>query len=191
MGTLVADLLDLARQDSGRLSLRRQPLQADDVLLALYERMAATAQGRLRLAPSDDHPAHEAPLLAWGDPDRLQQCLTALVDNALRYSPATAPVTVGARSAADGGLQFWVRDQGPGVIPDERQLIFERFVRGSAGLRAEQRGSGIGLAVAKLLMEAMGGRVGVVDAPDGGAEFQLWLPAAPRELRSVARPPAA
>jgi two-component system, OmpR family, sensor kinase len=71
-----------------------------------------------------------------------------------------------------------VQDQGPGVLPEERERIFERFVRGSAAEHSERRGSGIGLSVVKLLMEAMGGSVRVADAPGGGADFQLWLPAA-------------
>ncbi|SBO43200.1 sensor histidine kinase KdpD [Cyanobium sp. NIES-981] len=176
MGTLVADLLDLARQDSGRLRLRCRPIQADDVLLALHERLALGAAGRLRLAGSDAS-GEPGPPPALADPDRLQQCLTALVDNALLYSPPGSPVTVGAAGAADGRLLLWVRDHGPGVEEAERERIFGRFVRGSAGLRGDQRGSGIGLAVVKLLMEAMGGDVRVVEAPGGGAEFQLRLPA--------------
>ena len=67
-----------------------------------------------------------------------------------------------------------VMDQGPGVPEEERQRIFERFVRGSAALNI--RGSGIGLAVVHLLMDAMQGRVVVADAPGVGADFQLWLP---------------
>jgi signal transduction histidine kinase len=151
MGTLVTDLLDLARNDSGRLHLRRQPLQADDVLLALYERMAPQAAGRLRLQACAEAPT------ASGDPHRLQQCLTALVDNALLYSPAPSPVTLAASTGPAGELVLHVRDRGPGVPIEEREAIFGRFVRGSAGLASPRRGSGIGLSVVQLLIEAMGG----------------------------------
>ena len=71
-----------------------------------------------------------------------------------------------------------VRDQGPGVAFHEREEIFERFSRGSAAINANSRGSGIGLAVVRLLMEAMGGSVQVADASGGGADFQLHLPLA-------------
>jgi signal transduction histidine kinase len=186
MGTLVADLLDLARQDSGRLRLRCQPVEAEEVLLVLYERLAGTAQGRLRLALGPEVMGGDGPLPpAQADPDRLQQCLTALVDNALRYSPPDSPVAVGACSDAAGNLLLWVRDHGPGVAEDERTLIFERFVRGSAGQASDTRGSGIGLAVVKLLIEAMGGGVQVREPPGGGAEFQLRLP----QLRPPLIPP--
>jgi two-component system OmpR family sensor kinase len=82
------------------------------------------------------------------------------VDNALLYSDG--PVILTASS-------------GPGVLPAEREAIFGRFVRGSAGLASPHRGSGIVLSVVRLLIEAMGGRVLVADGPGGGADFQLVL----------------
>jgi two-component system, OmpR family, sensor kinase len=170
MGTLVSDLLDLARNDSGRLHLRCRPLHADDVLLELHERLAASAGGRLQLQLA----ASPEPPVARADPHRLQQCLTALVDNALLYSDG--PVSLAASSGPCGELVLHVRDRGPGVPIEEREAIFGRFVRGSAGLASPRRGSGIGLSVVQLLVEAMGGRVQVVDHPGGGADFQLLLP---------------
>lgn len=174
MGTLVSDLLDLARRDSGRLVLRRRPIVGDDALLELYERMAPQAAGRLQLDPGSA--AAPEPPIGIGDPDRLQQCLTTLVDNALQYSPAPRPITLAAGTGPAGELLLHVRDRGPGVAADEREAIFGRFVRGSAAIRSDSRGSGIGLSVVKLLIEAMGGQVQVVDVPGGGADFQLLLP---------------
>ena len=168
MGTLVSDLLDLARNDAGRLHLRCQPLLADDVLLELHERMAPQAAGRLRLDACAHAPRANA------DPHRLQQCLTALVDNALLYSDG--PVTLAASSGPAGELVLHVIDRGPGVAAAEREAIFGRFVRGTAGLASPHRGSGIGLSVVRLLIEAMGGRVLVAAHPGGGADFQLLLP---------------
>lgn len=169
MGLLVSDLLDLARRDAGRLSLNLQPLSLDDALFESFERLAASSRGRLHLVSTDSG----SPLpLAHADPDRLQQCLAALIDNALRYSPPPRPVQLSAAVEPDG-LVVHVRDQGPGVAPQERERIFERFVRGQAA--AETRGSGIGLSVVQLLVEAMGGSVQVVPAPGGGADFELRL----------------
>jgi signal transduction histidine kinase len=168
MGALVSDLLDLARQDAGRLELHRQPIDLEDLLLESFERLAPGARGRLRLEP----PAHDGPILrAAGDPGRLEQCLAALVDNALRYAPE-GPITLAAE-AREGEMRLHVRDCGPGVALEEREAIFERFVRGQAAV--DTRGSGIGLAVAQLLMQAMGGRLTVVDAPGGGADFRMHL----------------
>ncbi|MCP9777021.1 MULTISPECIES: cell wall metabolism sensor histidine kinase WalK [unclassified Cyanobium] len=170
MGSLVSDLLDLARQDSGRLQLRRRPILADEALVQAYERLASSSGWRLHL----DTPAAELPV-AMGDPERLQQCLAALIENALHYSPTPLPVTLAADQQGDS-LVLHVRDQGPGVDPSERDAIFGRFARGSAAINANSRGSGIGLAVVRLLMEAMGGSVVVAEAPGGGADFQLHLP---------------
>ena len=181
MASLVSDMLDLARMDAGRLELRLMPIDVDDLLLEVYERLSPTAAGRMRLRP----PAVEHSLpLALGDPERLSQCLLALVDNALRYSPSPTPIHVwatsttsadvtGEEAAGATAVVIHVLDQGPGVPPSERQTIFERFVRGSTALNT--RGSGIGLAVVQELMQAMHGRVVVADGPGGGADMQLWL----------------
>ena len=170
MGAMVSDMLDLARKDAGRLELRLQPIDVEDILLEAFERLAGGADGRLRLqAPQDEGPLP----LAAGDPERLAQCLVVLIDNALRYSLAPAPVRLLAEATAVS-LVLHVVDRGPGVAPAEREGIFGRFVRGQAAVNT--RGSGIGLAVVQLLMEAMGGIVLVTDAPGGGADFQLHLP---------------
>jgi signal transduction histidine kinase len=98
------------------------------------------------------------------------------VENASKYSPADAPIELGLSSAGDD-VVLHVIDHGPGVPAEERTQIFERFRRGST--TGEVSGHGIGLAVVKTLMERMGGTVAVIDAPAGGADFQLRLPALP------------
>jgi signal transduction histidine kinase len=114
------------------------------------------------------------PIKAIGDSDRLIQCLTNLIENAAKYSPPTAPIELGLTYSADQ-VTFHVRDHGPGVPLEERQQIFERFVRGRDALAGPHAGSGIGLAVVKSLMTAMGGDVVVTEASGGGADFQLWV----------------
>jgi signal transduction histidine kinase len=169
MGALVSDMLDLARKDAGRLELHRLPVDLEDVLLESYERLAPGSQGRLRIEP----PPQDGLLpLAAGDQARLEQCLAALVDNALRYAPA-GPITLSGE-LADGEVVLHVRDHGPGVAEAERDAIFERFVRGTAAV--DTRGSGIGLSVAQLLMQAMGGRLTVGETEGGGADFRIHLP---------------
>lgn len=169
MTALVRDLLDLARQDGQRLQLECQPVDPEALMLDAFDRLRPLAPERLRLLP----PASEAPPPVRADPARLLQCVTALVDNALAYSEGS--VHLDMRCSA-GQVVWHVRDHGPGVLPGERQLIFGRFARGSAAALSPKRGSGLGLAVVKLLMEAMGGGVAVAAAPGGGADFQLFLP---------------
>ena len=170
MRSLVSDLLDVARCDSGRLTLKREAIVVEDALLELFERLEGTASGRLQLSAMENN----ASPVVEGDPERLQQCLTALVDNGLLYS--TGRIQLGWSQPTPSQVRLHVRDQGPGVEPQERERIFERFVRGSAGQRSPNRGSGIGLSIVRLLMELMGGQVAVAEAPGGGADFQLQLP---------------
>ncbi len=169
MARMVTDLLDLARDDAGRLELQRQALDPEQVLLEAYERLAQHSGGRLRLRP----PGDLGPLAVCGDPHRLQQCLTNLVENALKYAPEGSPIELLASGSADT-VCLHVRDRGPGVPEAERRRIFERFVRGSGAEGCS--GSGLGLSVVRLLMERMGGRVEVAEGPEGGADFRLLLP---------------
>jgi len=172
MTRLVRDLLDLARRDGDRLELQMVPLDAGDALLAAYERLESLAAGRFRLLA----PEPEAELRVQADPDRLGQCLTNLVENALKYAPPPTPVELSVERRADA-VVLHVRDHGPGVPPGEREGIFALFQRGTTAPQVSVSGSGIGLAMVRVLMERMGGSAQVADAPCGGADFQLVLPA--------------
>ena len=164
LGELVSVMLDFARSDAGRLSLQLESLDPELVLLNAYERLQALAPNRLRLAPPFEV---EMPSIT-ADAERLQQCLAALVDNALRYSTGAVQLAV---SVSDGNMILHVRDQGQGIPEEERDQVLERFVRGSTSIGT--RGSGIGLATVKLLMESMQGELLIGDAPGGGADLQL------------------
>ena len=194
MGRLVSDLLEIARNDSGTLKVAQEPLDAAVVLVEAYQRLSGSLRGRLR--------CHDPvqPISAIGDSDRLIQSLSNLIENASKYAPPDEPIELSLSCTADQVI-FHVRDYGPGVPAAERQLIFERFVRGRDASAGPHAGSGIGLAVVQSLMQAMGGEVGVEDAPGGGADFQLRVPLVPspepsppptaiRSRRDRATPPA-
>jgi signal transduction histidine kinase len=174
LGELVSVMLDLARSDAGRLTLELETLDPELVVLDAYERLQALAPNRLRLAPSLDA---EIPGIT-ADAERLQQCLAALVDNALRYSAGAVRLAV---SASDDSVILHVLDQGLGIPEAERSYVLERFVRGSTAIGT--RGSGIGLAIVKRLIEAMQGELLICDAVGGGADMQL-------RFRLSDRPPA-
>ncbi len=174
MGLLVGQLLDLSRQDGDRLQLLLEPLDPEALVLEAFDRLRPLAPERLLLAPASAA-APPPPLQA--DRERLLQCLSALVENALAYAPS-GPVEL-ALSCDHRAVTWHVRDRGPGVPPDERLRIFERFVRGRSAAAADKRGSGLGLALVRLLMEAMGGSAAVADHVGGGADFQLRLPLSP------------
>lgn len=106
-------------------------------------------------------------------PDGLRLALKALVENALQYAPPDAPVALSGR-CADGGIELLVRDQGDGVPAADRERIFAKSYRGSnAGTRP---GSGLGLYMARSVVEVHGGILGVRNALPEGAEFRIWLP---------------
>lgn len=164
LGDLVTVMLDLARSDAGRLKLELETLESELVLLDAYERLQALEPNRLRLAPSLEA---DIPRIT-ADAERLQQCLAALVDNALRYSSGAVHLAV---SASGESVILHVRDQGPGIPEVERCHVLQRFVRGCTSIGT--RGSGIGLATVNLLMDAMQGELLIGDAPRGGADLQL------------------
>lgn len=169
MAAMVSALLELARQDASRMSLQLQELDPQLQLLQCYERFQPSSAGRLRLMTMGDT---ELPALM-ADAERLQQCLAALVDNALRYTPISSEVYLGI-TTENNDVLLHVSDRGFGVPDSEKLSIFGRLVRGSSSKGV--RGSGIGLALVTLLMKAMRGTVDVVDVPGGGADFRLHLP---------------
>jgi signal transduction histidine kinase len=175
MGRLLSDLLELARADARRLVLSAEPFDAGEALARVACRLAEASGGRLQIQPL------QGLAIALGDEQRYEQCVANLIENALKYAPGPAPIRLSLEATGDS-LVTHVIDAGPGVPPEERQLIFERFRRGRR--TASIPGSGIGLAVVRALMQAMDGEVAVAEAPGGGADFRL-------SLRRAPRPPAA
>ena len=109
-----------------------------------------------------------------GDRDRLQQVLTNLLDNAVKFSPAGEEVRVSAFQQ-DSRVRIEVSDRGPGVPPDQQRLIFEKFGRGKTAGSPGTPGTGLGLYIARSIVEAHGGVLEVSSGPDAGATFTLSL----------------
>jgi signal transduction histidine kinase len=166
---LVDDLLLLARSDSGAVALDRMPLDLGDVAFD-----AAGVLGRM----AEDRGVHvevdPEPTMLVGDPARLRQLVTILVDNAIRHSPRDGRVTVIVRAAA-GTASVEVDDEGPGLRPEDMPHVFDRFFRAPG---APSGGTGLGLAIAKWIVDRHGGRIGVANRPGGGAAFRVELPVA-------------
>jgi signal transduction histidine kinase len=175
---IIADLLDLARTDSGGLAVNRVDVEAGALASEAAEghRPAAEAAGHsVEVLP----PAEEVKL--YTDPVRVGQVLGNLLSNAIKYTPPPGRITVssGPRSG-DGapGTGAWaaiqVSDTGPGIPPEEREAVFDEFTR--LGDTSAQKGHGLGLAIARRIARLLGGDLTVEDAPGGGASFVLWLP---------------
>ena len=167
MTALVEDMLLLARTDSGVVQVERVPLDLGDIAAESASMLATLGQERGVKVVLDPLPT---PVV--GDPLRLRQLVTILVDNAIRHSPAGSTVEARVRPAA-GAAEIQVEDQGPGIKPDDLPRIFERFWRADD---APAGGTGLGLAIAKWIVEQHGGRITATNRPEGGASFSVWLP---------------
>lgn len=170
---LINELLDVSRIHAGRLELHLEStdLRAS-VTAAVEEQREVWPERTIQLCLSA-----EGALLVHADPDRLAQVVTNYLTNALRYSPEDRPVEVGVQTRQQHAC-VWVRDQGPGLPPEEQRRIWERFHR-APGI-AIQSGSGVGLGIglhlSKTIIEQHGGQVGVQSAPGQGSTFWFTLP---------------
>jgi len=169
LSTLVDDLLLLARADSGALDLSRQPLELGDLATEAAAALSAPAEGRGVRVQVDPEP-----VMVHGDPVRLRQLITILVDNAVRHSPRPGVVDVTIRRDREDAV-LTVLDQGPGIPPDDLPRVFDRFWRGAA---ESDSGAGLGLAIAAAIVTRHEGRIGVANRPGGGAAFTVVLPVA-------------
>jgi signal transduction histidine kinase len=169
---LLNDLLDLARSDAGRLAVRLRPTELapliDEVVRTMRAQTEASNQS-LREQIDPQLPAVEA------EADRIRQILVNLVTNAHEYSPEGASIEVKAR-VVDDEVEISVTDDGPGIPETQLEHIFERFVRGDAGLTQRVGGTGLGLAIAKSLVELHGGTIEVSSAVGAGSSFRFRLP---------------
>jgi signal transduction histidine kinase len=168
LAELVSDVLDTSRIESGSFSYSF----ADVDIGELVQESAAAAesgQDEVRIVAS----VHRPLPLVRGDRERLRQVVTNLLDNAVKYSPAGGEVEVEAL-AENGRINVEVRDRGPGVAPENQQLIFEKFGRVSG--EQSKPGTGLGLFIARSIAQAHGGSLEVHSRPGSGAVFRLAIP---------------
>ena len=168
---LVDDLLDFSRRDDGGLQLERTRVDLAELLRRHVHAWRGEPGGdRLRLEA-------DSPLETYADAARLDQVIRNLISNALNHAP-DGPVLV-RLSGDDAWIRLDVVDQGPGIPEDELPRIWESFFRGERARNSPNRGSGLGLAVVRQLVELHGGRVEVESLPEQGTTFRVWLPRAP------------
>ncbi len=171
MSSLVADMLLLARLDSGR-PLERVEVDLTRVLLeAVTDARVVAPEHHWRLDLPDE------PVTVTGDEHRLHQVVTNLINNARRHTPAGTTVTVGARPRSGSGdhVTVTVHDDGPGIPDDLADYVFERFTRGDSSRTRASGGAGLGLSLVQAITEAHGGTARVESRP-GSTTFTLLLP---------------
>ncbi|HXF30313.1 MAG TPA: HAMP domain-containing sensor histidine kinase [Solirubrobacterales bacterium] len=172
---LLNDLLDLARSDAGRLTIRPRPTRLTPLLEDVVRTMRAQTDKSEQTLTENIEP--DLPLVEV-EPDRIRQILLNLLTNAHEYSPERASIQLTAR-VADTGVEIDVIDNGPGIPPAQMEHIFERFVRGDAGMTQRVGGTGLGLAISKSLVELHGGTIAVDSEVGRGSTFRVTLPVAP------------
>jgi signal transduction histidine kinase len=175
---LVAQLLDFARLQSGGLTLARR---ATD-LVPLICRAVSRVQSFLALAGQIGGATHDlrvqAPEAAWAmvDPDRFEQVIANLLDNAVRYSPDGGVIDVEVGPGSAGTVAVGIRDHGIGVPPELRERVFEQFFQVKS--EGSPAGMGMGLYLSRYLAEMHGGAIRLESPPDGGSRFVVEVPAA-------------
>lgn len=174
LSNLIADLLDLSRIEAGKYHLEIQAVGVDDAIRRAVEAISPAAQKRQVFCDLPD----SAHLQVLADPMALDQVLLNLLDNAVKYTKDGGRVRVRA-SEHRAGVRIEVEDDGPGIPPQHRKRIFERFYRVDPGRSRELGGTGLGLAIVKHLVESMGGTVGVEPASPHGSIFWFVLPRDP------------
>jgi signal transduction histidine kinase len=175
---LVNDLLDFVSERRNReampseIKLNREVSSVVEQIRPLCERQD------LNLLLAEDVPA-------WTDPRAVERIIGNLVSNAAKYSPAGSTITVATQSRGDTSV-VTVIDQGPGIGPEERQRIFERFYRGESDAARSTRGSGIGLAVVHEWLVAVGARLDIASEPGQGTSISVHFPARPGAVVTAA-----
>jgi two-component system OmpR family sensor kinase/two-component system sensor histidine kinase BaeS len=172
---LVDDLQTLSLAEAGRLTLHLERIDVKDLLADVRTSFSGQAEAAgVRL--ESRLPDEPGDLIVWGDPDRVDQVLSNLVANALRYTPPSGQIVLAAEPC-EGGVCLSVADSGAGIPPEDLPYVFDRFWRGDrARTRQVHTGSGLGLAIAKQLVQLQGGTIEVASQVGEGTTFTIRLP---------------
>lgn len=187
MARLVGDLLLLAQADAGRLSLIKETVELDTLLVSVHANARVLAGRRVDIRLSIDDRAN-----VWGDPDRLKQLFLNLASNAIKYTDMGDTITITMRRVAAGAdedgvgwVEVAVTDSGPGIPPDELANIFERFYRVDHSRARADGGAGLGLSIANWIAKAHGGEVRVASKEGEGTTFTVRLPLLPDDISGL------
>jgi signal transduction histidine kinase len=171
MSDLLSELLLLARLDAGNLPVAREPFDLLTVLFDATDRFKARAEETDARLEVEGH----ANIPALGDAERTEQILSAVLDNALHFTPEKGKITVYARTT-DGKAEVSVEDEGPGIPEEHLPHIFDRFYQVEEARNRKSGSTGLGLSIARDLARAQGGDLTASNSPSGGARFSLTLP---------------
>jgi signal transduction histidine kinase len=169
LGRLVDDILDVERLEGGKVVFDFQEVD----LKSLMEQVMESSRALADKAAVGVVVRCAAQATVHADPDRLTQVFANLLSNAIKFSPPGGEVVV-LLDRDGGNARVSFRDHGPGVPPEFQHRLFERFAQAADG--AQKGGAGLGLSIAREIVQRLGGKIGFVDAPGGGAIFHVVLP---------------
>ncbi len=179
LARLSADLLDLSRIKDGRIVLKLRMTDLKALAEKVSEKMKVLKETvRIDVAFNGTAP------MAVTDEDKIHQVLTNLIGNALKYAPDKTSVRIEAYSAPEH-IQISVKDEGPGIPDEEAEKIFEPFYRVQSNANMKIKGTGLGLPIAKAIVEALGGRISASRNPDKGSNFSFTIPLGAEETRET------
>jgi two-component system, OmpR family, sensor histidine kinase ResE len=172
MGRLVNELLDLARMEAGHILLNLESIEIEPYLNRIIHKFHGLAKEKgIELSLKLDA---EEQIFRF-DPDRIEQVLTNLIDNAIRHVPDSASVVISGRTD-ERGLYFEVSDQGPGIPEEDLPFLFERFYKADKSRTRGVSGTGLGLAIAKNIIDAHRGNIAVKSKLGQGTTFSFFIP---------------
>ncbi|WP_430482299.1 ATP-binding protein [Rossellomorea marisflavi] len=173
MGRLVNDLLDLARMEAGHITLQEQSVSIMPFTERVANKFVGVAKEKKIAIQFESEVERERELSI--DPDKIEQVLTNLIDNAIRHTPGGGEVTVSLNRNTQGYL-FFVQDTGSGIPEEDLPFVFERFYKADKARTRGKAGTGLGLAIARNIVEAHGGHIQVQSKLDQGTTFTFFLP---------------
>jgi two-component system, OmpR family, sensor histidine kinase KdpD len=177
LNRVVSNLLDLSRLRAGALTPSKAPAAIDELVEAVVARLQPFLKGRdVSITVREDIP--EVPV----DLVQMDQVLTNLIENAVKFSPSHSPIQIVAVGSGKG-VRVTVADKGPGIPKDDRERVFRPFERG----QGDAVGTGLGLAIAKAVVVAHGGRMWAQDGPGGGAALTFELPLDEQDAQDTRR----
>ncbi|MGF2616913.1 cell wall metabolism sensor histidine kinase WalK [Rossellomorea vietnamensis] len=175
MGRLVNDLLDLARMEAGHITLNYEETDVSGFLERVTNKFQGIAKEKNIELSFIGKRSNESEQLIYLDPDRIEQVLTNLVDNALRHTPETGRVFVNYKPV-NSGVLVEVSDSGSGIPEEDLPFVFERFYKADKARTRGKSGTGLGLAIARNIIEAHNGQISVHSKLDQGTTFSFFLP---------------
>lgn len=170
---LVSDFLDLSKLEAGRLDINKEEMDLEPLLQTNLENYMPRARDKKICLKSN---FVSSPLRIQIDPRRLDQVFSNLLSNAIKFTPEGGTIEVGASPDSETGIKLWVKDTGVGIPADEIGQIFEKYRQTTSGKTSEHKGTGLGLVICKMIIEAHGGKIWAESEDGKGTTFFFTLP---------------